>query len=27
LGGEDQRELTRMLGDLREALRREGICG
>jgi len=27
LGGEDQRELTRMLGDLREALRRESICG
>jgi DNA-binding MarR family transcriptional regulator len=27
LGGGDQRELTRMLGALREALRREGICG
>jgi hypothetical protein len=27
LGGEDRRELTRMLGALREALRREGISG
>ena len=27
LGGEDQRELSRMLGALREALKREGICG
>jgi len=27
LDEEDQRELTRMLGALREALRREGICG
>ena len=27
LGGEDQRELSRMLGTLREALKREGICG
>ena len=27
LGGNDRRELTRMLGTLREALRREDICG
>ena len=27
LGEEDRKELTRMLGVLREALRREGICG
>ena len=27
LDEEDRRELTRMLGALREALRREGICG
>src|SRR5215216_7377946 len=27
LGGGDQRELTRMLGALREAIRRDGICG
>ena len=27
LGLEDQRELTRMLGTLRAALKREGICG
>jgi len=27
LGVEDQRELTRMLAALREALKREGICG
>jgi DNA-binding MarR family transcriptional regulator len=27
LGQEDRKELTRMLGVLREALRREGICG
>ena len=27
LGEEDRMELTRMLGALREALRREGICG
>jgi DNA-binding MarR family transcriptional regulator len=27
LGGGEQRELTRMLVALREALRREGICG
>ena len=27
LNEEDRRELTRMLGVLREALRREGICG
>jgi hypothetical protein len=27
LDGEDRGELTRMLGVLRETLRREGICG
>ncbi|HEY6582164.1 MAG TPA: MarR family transcriptional regulator, partial [Rubrobacter sp.] len=27
LDGEDREELTRMLGVLRDALRREGICG
>ena len=27
LGEEDREELSRMLGALREALRREGICG
>src|SRR3712207_6512975 len=27
LGAEDQGELTRMLGTLRAALKREGICG
>ncbi len=27
LDEENRRQLTRMLGDLREALRREGICG
>ncbi|MDQ3864552.1 MAG: MarR family transcriptional regulator [Actinomycetota bacterium] len=27
LGGEERRELTRILGALREALRREGLCG
>ena len=27
LGGNDRRELIRMLGALREALRREDICG
>jgi DNA-binding MarR family transcriptional regulator len=27
LDGEDQRELSRMLGVLRGAMRREGICG
>ena len=27
LDGEDREELTRMLGVLRNALRREGICG